>query len=187
MKITVIILAAGQSKRMGRDKLQMKYKGKTLLQHTIDLAQNLPADEKLIVTTKDKQKNTHKLPTYINEHPEDGISGSIHIGISHATGTQYLFLNADQPDLTADDIIPLIELARKNPEKIIYPEINGKPCSPTIFPSIFREQLLQLKGDTGGRTIRDNNPEQCICHIPKHPERFSDINIPQEIAACRSQ
>jgi molybdenum cofactor cytidylyltransferase len=177
--VSVILLSAGLSARMGVDKLLLEYNGKSLLQHSIDLLQKLPAYERIIVTTDARQNLVAIPPTIklcINPHPEKGQSTSIKAGVEMASGTHYLFLVADQPLLTAKDLQPLLDAANTNPEKIIFPIIDSKPSSPTIFPSAFKEELNKLLGDNGGRVIRDVNKDLWYTHQPANPGNFADID-----------
>jgi molybdenum cofactor cytidylyltransferase len=101
-------------------------------------------------------------------------------------GDSYLFMVADQPKLCVSDITAILDMARKNKNKIIYPLVNGKPCSPTLFPICFREKLLALSGDTGGKVIRDAHTEACLTIIPEQPENFADIDTIEEyINVCK--
>ena len=186
IKISAILLAAGMSQRMGSDKLLLDYLGKPLLQHSIDLLSELPVYERILVTT-DARMDKITLPSgirsYNNPHPERGINKSIHIGVEASTGSHYLFLTADQPKLTAVDIMPLLDAASENPDRIIHPLIESRPCSPTLFPGCFRLKLLELydpaflkQNDTGGKTIRDANPELCLPVELENPSAFTDID-----------
>ena len=182
-KISAILLAAGLSLRMGEDKLLLQYRGKTLLQRAVDFLGVLPVYEKIVVTTEARLNDVSLPPgvhAVINQKPEEGQSGSLRLGVSAATGSQYLFLTADQPLLTAEDLQPLLKGAYNNKDSIIYPVINGSPCSPVVFSSHFRDELLSLSGDTGGRTVRSRHPEVCVVILPEHPENFSDIDSPED-------
>jgi len=183
MKVSAILLAAGLSRRMGTDKLLLDYKGKTFLQHSIDLLSELPVYERIVVTTDARLELINMPPgirPYINQKPESGQSWSIRIGTKEATGTHYMFMTADQPKLTPDDILPLFEAANQNPDKIIYPKIDSKPTSPTIFPESYRKKLLDLTGDTGGREIRDNNSKCCLEVEPENIMNYVDIDSEEE-------
>jgi len=185
IKISAILLAAGLSKRMGEDKLLLSYRGSPMLWQTVNLLSELQVHERILVTTDARLEQIFLPPgirSYINPIPENGQSGSIRIGIKAATGTHYLFLTADQPRLTITDILPLLEAVKKNPDSIIYPEIDSKPVSPTVFPASFRCDLLALAGDTGGRTIRDANSELCYMIEPEHPDNFIDIDTAEDFA-----
>lgn len=179
LKVSAILLAAGLSRRMGGDKLLLEYRGRSLLMHSIDLLDNLPVHERILVTS-DARTEFIALPSgvrmLVNHFPENGQSKSIHIGIESATGTHYLFLTADQPGLKLEDLMPLLEAAESNADKIVFPVIDGKPSSPALFPRRFRSELLNLSGDTGGRIVRDANPEMCFVIEPENPKNFMDID-----------
>ena len=118
----------------------------------------------------------HPIRAIINPNPEKGQSGSLRLGLNAASGDCYLFLAADQPLLTHTCLQPMFELAETNADKIIFPSINGVPCTPTLFPARFREDLLSLTGDTGGRAVREAYPESCLAFDVKHPVCFIDID-----------
>jgi len=182
-KVSAILLAAGLSARMGEDKLFLKYNGKSFLQNTINMLIELHVFERIIVTTDTRQKQVsipNAIKVCINPYPEKGISSSIKSGVEAATGTHYLFLAADQPLLTTNDLQPLLDAVDKNPEKIIFPVIYLKPSSPTIFPSVFKEQLKKLCGDNGGRVIREAHRDLWYTIQPVNPNNFSDIDSAQD-------
>jgi molybdenum cofactor cytidylyltransferase len=164
---------------MGADKLLLEYRGKLMLQHALELLSNLPVYEKIIVTTTARVVQVEipqGVQVVLNKNPESGQSSSVRLGVENSTGSFYFFIAADQPGLTVDALMPLLEAAEKNADKIIFPIINKSPCSPTLFPSSFRSKLLALSDDMGGRTIRDAYPEKCMGIKPKLPELFFDID-----------
>jgi CTP:molybdopterin cytidylyltransferase MocA len=86
-------------------------------------------------------------------------------------------MSSDQPKITSSDLAQLLDLAAFNPNKIIFPCIDSKPCSPTLFPACFRSELLSLSGDIGGRVVRDANMDDCLSYLPKNPFNFIDIDF----------
>ena len=193
MKISAVLLAAGLSQRMNRDKLLLEYNGKSLLRTAMDLLSGLPVYERIIVTSDDRAKYilNEGIPAdirlLVNNNPERGLNGSIIAGVKTATGTHYLFLPADQPKLTLNDLTQILKAADLNRDKIIYPLIDSKPCSPTIFPERFKEDLLKLpddplssNADSGARIIRDSNKMNCMEVLPECPENFTDIDIEED-------
>jgi molybdenum cofactor cytidylyltransferase len=182
-KISAILLAAGLSRRMGEDKLFLPYKGKTLLQQAVDLLSDLPVYEKIVVTTVARLERIALSPAIkavINPQPEAGQSESLKLGIAAASGDLFFFMTADQPRLTATDLLPLLESARNNENKIIYPIINGDPYTPSLFSARFRMELLALTGDTGGRPVRMAHPEAHLTIAPEHPENFLDVDSAED-------
>jgi len=179
-RVSAILLASGLSRRMGgRDKLLLPYRGETLRHRAIRLLESLNFYEKIVVTTPARLKQVYLSPeirAIINPCPEAGQSGSLRLGVEAATGEWYLFLMADQPRLNAAALAPLLELAGDNPDKIIFPSVNGAPSSPTLFPARFRENLLELTGDTGGRAVRSAHPDACLAYEVETPESFLDVD-----------
>ena len=181
--ISAILLAAGISRRMGEDKLLLIYSGKSLLQRAVDLLSVLPVFEKFLVTTNERLGKIdipRDVQVVINTDPEAGQSGSVKLGVSAAAGDRYLFLAADQPRLVPADLQQLIDSSLHYGNSIVYPVINGKPCSPSLFSAIFRAELLALSGDAGGRIIRAGHPEACIEITPERPENFCDIDSKED-------
>ena len=210
--ISAILLAAGLSKRMGCDKLLLEYNGKTLLQHAVGLLCDLPCEEKILVVTPERQSSVESvdlsagvspeevspggvslvgssvggISVVINSESHKGQSESVKLGLSSSelrgSGDFYLFLNADQPRLTCDSLSGLLELAKNHPDKIIYPIVNGAPASPTLFPVRFRGELLELRGDTGGKVVRDAHPGDCVGFEVKEEDawEFADIDTMED-------
>ncbi|MCL2578447.1 MAG: nucleotidyltransferase family protein [Oscillospiraceae bacterium] len=181
--ISGILLAAGLSRRMGADKLLLEYAGQTLLARAVALLGSLPCREKILVTTAGRL-SAIDLPAgiraIVNPNPGIGQSESLRLGLAAAARRNYLFLNADQPRLYPDALAPLFTLAGENPEKIVFPTVNGQPCPPVLFPAVFREDLLAQTGDAGGRAVRTANPELCLTFEVGNPEDFLDVDTPQD-------
>ena len=119
----------------------------------------------------------------INPNPEAGQSSSLRLGLEAATGEWYLFMTADQPLLTSTCLQPMFELAEKNTDKIVFPSVNGKPCTPTLFPARFRDSLMSLTGDIGGRAVRDAYPDACLTFEAENPDGFMDIDCEDDYQA----
>jgi len=190
-KMSAILLASGLSRRMGeQDKLLLEYKGKTLLSHAVELLDALPCREKFLVTIERRLYGIalpRTVSAIINTTPQVGQSESLRLGLKAATGQWYLFLNADQPRLAFAGLKPMFELARANPEKIIYPAINGSPTTPVLFPAAFRAALLEQTGDAGGRAVRAAHPQSCLAFEPNNPQDFADIDCLEDyMALCES-
>jgi len=119
----------------------------------------------------------------INPNPGAGQGSSLRLGLEAACGECFLFMTADQPLLTPTSLQPLFKLAGKNTDKIVYPSVNGKPCTPTLFPARFRESLMSLTGDIGGRAVREANPKACLTYEAENPDDFMDIDCEEDYQA----
>jgi molybdenum cofactor cytidylyltransferase len=161
MSISAIILAAGYSRRMGKNKLLLKYRGESLIENTIETIEKCGFSEIILIGRDEKILeigNRHGLVVIKNENAVRGISESIKLGVRNATKTDgYMFFTADQPFLDADTIKSLIREFIEDSAYIVVPRCNGRRGNPVIFPDSFKEDFLKLQGDIGGKTIINKN------------------------------
>ena len=98
-----------------------------------------------------------KIPEFdvvMNDRPDLGISRSMQLGLAAAGDADaYMFCVCDQPGLTAATLERLIEAYEKGTAGIVSLAWQGKMCNPKIFSSRYKEELMRLSGDTGGRQI----------------------------------
>ncbi|WP_163653795.1 NTP transferase domain-containing protein [Listeria sp. PSOL-1] len=164
-KTSVIIMASGKSSRMESNKLWLTFSGKTFIERVIQLASQFAFHECLLVIS---EQNAKKLPQLknnmqiiINDQAHMGQSASVKLGTLNATGAGYLFLPVDQPLLTPQVLMKI--LSKATSENIVVPTNRcHQPCTPSFFGYKFRESLLHVRGEKGGRSIRDQNTEDVI-------------------------
>ena len=65
----------------------------------------------------------------------------------------YMFFVADQPLINQKDIEKLIRVFRENKDFIVIPKYKKKCGNPVIYPSLYKEEILRLEGDKGGKSI----------------------------------
>ena len=106
--ISAIIMASGFSRRMGENKLLMKYNNKFLIQYTLDTISKCNFEDKVVVTQYEKVKEIGEnlnFKVVINEHSNKGQSESIKLGIKNCKESEgYMFFVGDQPLLEGKDI-----------------------------------------------------------------------------------
>lgn len=161
-RITAILLAAGLSRRMGRNKLFLPYKDGTLLSHTLRLIDSFPFFQKIVVINTEASEFPFPAgwEVAVNPTPEAGQSSSMHCGLERAAGEAYMFFTVDQPLLRPETIARLTAAAA--PDVIVVPRAGDSPGNPACFGRAFRDELLAATGDAGGRHVRDSNRERCV-------------------------
>lgn len=190
-KISAIIMASGKSERMGTNKLLLEYRGMTFIENTLEkvLKENfyefaiVVSDKKVKRKVQDYIKNleTDEKKIYIvdNKKSEKGQSESIKIGLKTLGKCDgYMFFSCDQPFLTSDTIKKILK--NFNPEKITIPEYNGKRSLPVIFGENFKEELLKLEGDTGGKTVISNHPDKIRTVEIENSDEGKDIDTKED-------
>ena len=190
-KISAIIMASGKSERMGTNKLLLEYRGMTFIENTLEkvLKENfyefaiVVSDKKVKRKVQDYIKNleTDEKKIYIvdNKKSEKGQSESIKIGLKTLGKCDgYMFFSCDQPFLTSDTIKKILK--NFNPERITIPEYNGKRSLPVIFGENFKEELLKLEGDTGGKTVISNHPDKIRTVEIENSDEGKDIDTKED-------
>lgn len=163
MKIAILILAAGESKRMHGIKQVLPWKNTTLLGNAIEQAIESKANAVYIVLGANADQITpsiahYNIQTIENKNWKNGLGNSIAAGVNYIKDNQLdydaiLITLADQPLLTADYYNLLIDNYAQKEAKIIASETNNLPSVPAIFDALYFEKLSQLNQDKGAKEI----------------------------------
>ncbi len=181
--LSAILLAAGESKRMGELKQLMPLGKSTLLEQAIDNLLNSSVDETIVVVGHRAEEITDKIagsPVKIVLNPDykQGMSTSIIAGLNIIDPKSQAVMLAlgDQPLVESRTINHLIDAFKKHDKGIAVPTHRGKRGHPVIFDIKYKAELLELKGDIGGREIVKNHPDD-VLEVPVDSESIiSDID-----------
>jgi len=162
-KIGVIILAAGSSRRLGYPKQLLEFRGSSLLQHSIDVTEDLTFDVKILVLGSNsegiqKKINKGKFEIVTNENWEEGMGTSLSKGVSEALKIEreldhIMILLSDQPLITKDKIQELIKIQLDSRKSGTFSEYAGDVGVPGIFSREIFSELQLLKGDQGAKKL----------------------------------
>ena len=173
-KIAGLLLAAGESTRMGSPKQLLPVNGSNLLD--IVLQQALRSDLDLVnlilghkateIRNTLKTDLQHpKLKISRNEHYKEGIGSSIRIGLSEveADYDHVMIILSDMPRLTATLINLLIHRFFQSHLSLGALQINDRRTHPVIIGRKFYPELRRLRGDVGARDLFLRYPDQTLC------------------------
>jgi molybdenum cofactor cytidylyltransferase len=165
-KNSAILLGAGESKRMGVDKLSLPWGRRTILEHCFETLLRSEVEELVVVLgIRNKEvKNLfqgRKVKVVINPHSKRGMSTSIRKGLQaiHPSSDGILIALGDQLFLKTRTINALLRAFGQGKGGIVVPSFQGKKGHPVIFHRRYKRELLNLKGDVGGRSIIERHPE----------------------------
>lgn len=166
---SIIILAAGKSSRLGQAKQLLKYKGKSLLQNTIEASVDLGSKETIMVLGANSALIEAKIAlnnvtVLNNKNYERGLASSVKLGVQYLKEktSAILILVCDQAHINSNQLKGLIKTWKNNPSKIICSTYAGTLGVPAIFPRHFFDDLMQLKGDRGAKSLLINYQDQLI-------------------------
>ena len=152
--IAGVILAAGDSSRMGFPKQLAEYKGKTILETVVDTVTS-KFDETVVVLGHENDTITEKLDfkdstILINENWEEGIVSSIRTALFYLSENKEIdsamFFMADQPSVNNKIIEKLIK-TRKKEDEVVISKYRYKMNYPIIVPRFFWNKLELLTYD----------------------------------------
>jgi molybdenum cofactor cytidylyltransferase len=172
-KISAVLLGAGESKRMGVDKLSLPWGRRTILEHCFETLLRSEVEELVVVLgIRNKEvKNLfqgRKVKIVINPHSKMGMSTSVRSGLQaiHPNCHGILIALGDQPFLKKRTIDALISAFDQGKGGIVVPSFRGRRGHPVIFHKRYKKELLNLKGDVGGRSIIERHPEDVrVLHL----------------------
>jgi molybdenum cofactor cytidylyltransferase len=161
-RITVIVLAAGQSRRMGNgNKLLMKFDDYPMIEHVAKTLNESCLDEIIVVTGFEAEQIKNALDHYDvrfinNQDYEQGLSTSLIAGlrsVDEMTDAIIICLG-DMPMVTSTGIKQLInEFDPDAGREICVPTYQGKRGNPILWSLRFINVMLQLEGDVGAKHL----------------------------------
>lgn len=176
VKVSAILLGAGESRRMGVNKLTLPWGRRTVFEHCLDTLVRSDVEEVVVVLGRKTAGMRGSLENsgvkvVINPFSRRGMSTSIRKGIRAIAPESEGILIAlgDQPFLKVATVNALIGAFRIRDRGIIVPSFRGRRGHPVIFHRKFAEGLLRLKGDVGARSI-----------IQRHPGDVRNVSVRSE-------
>ena len=170
---------------MGRNKLLLDFCGRPLVEWIINTVQSIQFDEIILIYKDTRVKeiaSKYKITTIYNKNANYGQSEGIRIALKKASvqSDSYIFFAGDQPLIRKETIEILLETFNKN-RGIVVPKVNGRNKSPVIFSTDFKEELISLHGDIGGRAVIKNNLDK-VSFISFYSENeFFDIDTKEDL------
>ena len=163
-RISAILLAAGESKRMGTNKLSLPWGSKTVLERSLHVLLSSQVNEVWVVLSKQtwglgQRLRRPRVKLVHNPQPEKGMSTSIRKGIQ-AMGQKsraVLIALGDHPLLNANTVNALIQAYVEKKGTIIVPVFRGKRGHPVLFDRRYEKELLKLRKDVGARALLERH------------------------------
>ncbi len=182
----IVILAAGESKRMGEPKQLLPWGQTTLLGHCISQVMNSSSKHCYVILGGNFEEiyNKHQhFNVHFLEHKKwhDGIGSSIAFAaknIAQKGFKKILFLLADQPQVNTQYVDHLLEFSITNSTKIIATEYPNGYGIPVCFPEHLFSDLIQISGEKGAKSVLSNHLDELVLTQPE--ASLEDIDTPEE-------
>lgn len=188
-----VLLAAGTSRRMGRDKMLAEIGGETLLRRAARRALAAGVDPLVVVLGVDRAAHAKELEgldvlEVENEAPEEGKSHSVKLGIEAVPGEAVaaVVILADMPLVTSEMVATLVERYRGGRAPIVASLYGGEVNAPPILydRSKFAE-LLVMRGRGCGKAVVKANADR-VEAVEWPEEALTDVDRPEDLERVRA-
>lgn len=196
MNLSVILLAAGEAKRMNGEKIRYRPEGKeTMLEKVLYIVNNMKRFDSIelnkILVTNDLQESfvrekAANWQVFLNPLYKTGMASSIVTGIKKAielNSEAVVLMLADMPFITVEDVEAVIETyirckksCGEGYKLIVRPCYENIPGFPVLFGAAYFEAMLALKGDVGAKSIIMGNKEHLVKIISDNKGCTIDID-----------
>ena len=190
LKVGCVVMAAGNARRFGANKLLAEIAGKSLIQWALEA---VPRDRLYAAAVVSQYPEVLSLAERLgftaveNGRPDLGVSRTIRLGLEALPSCDgVLFQVADQPGLRRETAAALVDLWQRHPSRIAalgHGGVRGNPC---LFPARFFPELLALEGDTGGSAVIHRHPEALML-LETAEEELRDVDTQPSLAALEGR
>ena len=189
--ISAILLAAGQSKRMGGDnKLIKKYNKKYLINHIIGTLIKSKVNKIIVVLGFQKSKvrkitlKNKKINFVFNKNYKSGMASSIKTGLKRISKKSigFLIVQADMPLISKKIVDTLCYAVRNNNKEIVAPIYKRKMGNPIGFKRSMTRILNKTSGDSGAKKIILRNKKKLGLIKINSKSIFKDFNTKRDFS-----
>ena len=184
-----ILLAAGESSRMGRLKALLPWRGRPLLQHQVSALRDGGVDRVVVVLGHRADElsplldDVEGVDRVLNPEYLLGKTTSIKVGLSavdREVVDEILLLNVDQPR-SAADIANILQTHRTGDYSVTIPTCGGKGGHPIALSAGLMDELLAIDEESQGvKAVVQRRPESVNRFPLEHSEILLDLNTPEQ-------
>jgi molybdenum cofactor cytidylyltransferase len=182
-KIWALILAAGESKRMGTPKMVLPFNGSTMIETVIDNVTRSDIDKTLIVLGSHKEfllklSGIHNVERCYNDRYKEGMLSSVKCGFRNIPdGTRAVMVfQGDQPLITTHVINSVLQAYLSSDKGIVIPVYNRRRGHPVLIDYKYNEEIGKLHNDKGLRSLACNFPDDVLEIISDEPGILRDFD-----------
>lgn len=184
----IIILAAGNSSRLGEPKQLLQFQGKSLIRHIAEAAVGIVGHNTIVVTGSNSGLIEHALEGLacqfaFNTDWQEGMSTSVKAGInalkSHNPQVKGAILAvSDQPFVTGGTFRALIQIFQETGKGIVASQYSDVFGTPAFFSTSYFHALLQLSGAEGAKKLFKRFPDDVSVY--PFPQGSIDIDTQED-------
>jgi molybdenum cofactor cytidylyltransferase len=185
--ICTVILAAGESRRMGTSKLLLPFGKKTMIETIVDEARRSKSNKTLVVLGAEKEKierilSNRDVDKVVNTRYQEGMLSSVQAGLDALTDEvqAVLVCLGDQPYIPFTILDRLIDAYKETKKGIILPTYRKQRGHPVLIDTKYKPEIKQISPETGLRALMCNHPQDVLEVEVDTPQILKDIDKPED-------
>jgi molybdenum cofactor cytidylyltransferase len=185
--IWAIILAAGESRRMGTQKLLLPYGEATVIETIVAKALDAGLEKVLVVLGADRdavRARLAKCPVdfVVNTDFRRGMLSSVQAGFAAlpAEAAAAVIMLGDQPAVPAPAIPAVVRAARASGRGIVIPTCGGRRGHPVLISTRYAAAVAALDPAIGLRQLQLDHPGDVLEVEVGDPAILRDLDTPED-------
>jgi molybdenum cofactor cytidylyltransferase len=185
--IWAMILAAGESKRMGKPKLLLPFGEKTMIETIVATVVSSKVEQTLVILGLDREKIEEKIKNYpvkivYNRDFRSGMLSSVQCGFKFLPGETraVLVVLGDQPKISTTVVNKLIDAYKSSGKGIVLPVYKKERGHPVLIDVKYGEEVENLSPEVGLRGTVYNHPEDILEVEVETLSIFQDIDYMED-------
>lgn len=186
-RIAGVVLAAGQSRRMGTNKLLLDLKGKPVVRRAVEKALAADLSPVVVVTGHERERveaELRDLPCQLVFNPAyaAGMNGSVSAGISALPDdcAGAVLQLADMPLVTAAMLRALCDARREKNAPLVVSTFGGIAAPPMLYARSLFQELRELAGDGCGKRVLKRHRSEAV-ELAWPAEALVDLDVPADL------
>ena len=188
-----VVLAAGSSTRMGRNKLFFELDGETLVRRVVRRAVDAGLDPVLVVVGHEGERARTELaglPCTPVDNPDHalGINRSLRTGISRVPerARAAVVMLADMPFVTTRMVATLVARYRESTAPLVISAYGDVNAPPMLYDRALFPELQRMEGEGCGRQVVRRHRHEAVA-VSWPPAALQDIDVPEDYERIRAE
>ncbi len=192
-RVAALVLAAGSSSRMGRNKLLLELGGETLVRRSVRSAVEGDVDDVVVVLGHEEPRVRAELAglpcaLVLNRDHAEGAGTSLRAGVRRVAtdADAVVIVLADMPFVTGEMIAALVRRYRETRGRLVVSHYGEVQAPPTLYDRALFDELLAIPGERGAKEVVQRHAQEAlVLSWPRSALR--DIDAPGDYEVARAE
>src|SRR5438105_7595226 len=191
LQVAGVILAAGASRRMGRNKMLLELEGESLVRRAAQRALAAGLSPVVVVIGHEADRlraELNGLPLELAVNPDytGPTSGSLHRGLNllGADVEAVVVMLGDMVRVTVETLAMLVAAARGTDAPLVVSRYGDVTAPPLLFRRALFGELLAWTGEGCGKAVVQRHRDEAV-YLDWPAQALADVDTPEDFAAAQ--